>query len=374
MLQEGLLPNPEFELEIEEFGGSGVLSGFDAVETTLLISQLIELGGKRNKRVAVASIEKDLSGWDYESKRLDVFTETTKSFVHVLAAQEKLKVVEETTNLAERVLETVTARVEAGKVPPLEQTKAAVAFSSSQIELERAKRELLTAWKLLAATWGSTTPAFMEAEGALEIIDQIPSLDRLLQDVSQNPDIARWDAEIEMRQASVALEEANSIPDLTIGAGAQRFEEPNDYAFKVVMAVPIPLFDRNQGSISEARHRLTKGIEERKATIIQVKTALSETYEALSSSYLQATSLRNDVLPSAERAFNAAKEGYQEGKFGFLEVLDAQRTLFGVKVQYIDALSEYHEAKAEVERLIGQPLYRAEKTDQVSGEAEDEKE
>ena len=67
--------------------------------------------------------------------------------------------------------------------------------------------------------------------------------------------------------------------------------------------------------------------------------------------------MRYDVVPAAELAYGAAREGYREGKFGFLEVLDAQRTLFEAKGQYIDALSEYHAARADTERLIGQPLH-----------------
>jgi len=74
-LQAGLLPNPEFDIELENFAGSGDLEGFDARETTIALNQLIELGGKRLKRKRVAALERDLRGWDYEAKRLDVFTE-----------------------------------------------------------------------------------------------------------------------------------------------------------------------------------------------------------------------------------------------------------------------------------------------------------
>jgi cobalt-zinc-cadmium efflux system outer membrane protein len=89
-LQAGLLPNPEFELEVENFAGSGEFRGFDAAETTLALSQVIELGGKRLRRVRVAALERDVAAWDYEAKRVDVFTATTKAFVEVLSAQAKL--------------------------------------------------------------------------------------------------------------------------------------------------------------------------------------------------------------------------------------------------------------------------------------------
>jgi cobalt-zinc-cadmium efflux system outer membrane protein len=93
-LQAGLLPNPEIDTELENFMGSGEFDAFDSVETTIQLSQLIELGGKRSKRKRVSSLERDLAEWDYLTKRADVLTEVTKAFIEVLAAQEHLSLSE----------------------------------------------------------------------------------------------------------------------------------------------------------------------------------------------------------------------------------------------------------------------------------------
>ena len=103
-LQAGLLPNPELELEFENFGGTGEVRGVDASESTFQLSQLIELGGKRARRLRAAGLERDLAGWDYEAKRLEVLTEATKGFVDVLAAQERLALTEDIVRLSEQVL------------------------------------------------------------------------------------------------------------------------------------------------------------------------------------------------------------------------------------------------------------------------------
>ena len=89
-LQASLLPNPEIEVELENFGGSGDVGGFEQTESTLLLRQLIELGGKRRKRTHVAALESDLAAWDFEIKRLDVFTQVTQFFVGVVSAQERV--------------------------------------------------------------------------------------------------------------------------------------------------------------------------------------------------------------------------------------------------------------------------------------------
>src|SRR5262249_53042202 len=123
-LQTSLFPNPEIELELENFGGAGDVRGVDSSESTFQLSQLIELGGKRAKRLRAAGLERDIAGWDYEAKRLEVLTEATKAFIDVLAAQERLALTEDVVRLSEQVHHAAEERVKGGKVPPLETTKA----------------------------------------------------------------------------------------------------------------------------------------------------------------------------------------------------------------------------------------------------------
>jgi cobalt-zinc-cadmium efflux system outer membrane protein len=355
-LQAGLLPNPEVGVGVENFAGSGEFRGVDAAEATIALSQVIELGGKRLRRACVAALERDLAAWSYEAARVDVFTATTKAFVDVLSAQAQLTLNEDLVRLADQVLSTVAARVQAGQVTPVEEIRARVALSTSRIALERAGRELVAARERLAATWGSTAPAFERVEGAMERIVPIPSAERLAQRIGQNPDLARWVAETAQRQASVELEEARRIPDVTANGGVRRLSETRDTALIMQLSIPLPVFDRNQGAILEARYQLARAGEERRAAEVRVLTELAATYAELSSAFTEATTLQNEVLPGAQSAFEAFSEGYRQGKFGFLDVLDAQRTLFEARGRYIEALTAYHRAVTEVERLIGEPL------------------
>jgi cobalt-zinc-cadmium efflux system outer membrane protein len=371
-LQAGLRPNPEVEIEIEEFGGSGELSGFDAAATTIQLSQLVELGGKRAKRTRLAALGRDIAGWDYEAKRFDVSTDVTKAFVDVLAAQERLDLGEQLLSLSKQVFDTVSEKVKAGKVSPLEETKAKVELSMTRIELERARRELQVARKQLAATWGSASPTFEGVIGEFDVTLPISTSEQLTDRISQNPDIARWVAEMEQRRAAVELEESNAIPDFALSAGVQRFEETEEEAFILGFSVPLPLFDRNQGGILEAQHTLARALEERRAEEIRILTELEEAYQKLLSAQMEATVLRNEVLPGAQSAFEAAREGYRRGKFDYLTVLDAQRTLFEAKGQYIEVLAAYRKAVTDVERLIGQPIDTAGATEAIPLEESNE--
>jgi cobalt-zinc-cadmium efflux system outer membrane protein len=64
--------------------------------------------------------------------------------------------------------------------------------------------------------------------------------------------------------------------------------------------------------------------------------------------------LREEILPGAQSAYEAAGKGFEAGKFSFLDVLDAQRTLFQAKTQYVRALGDSHRAAADIERIVGE--------------------
>ncbi|UCG58007.1 MAG: TolC family protein, partial [Phycisphaerales bacterium] len=141
-----------------------------------------------------------------------------------------------------------------------------------------------------------------------------------------------------------------------IKGGYQYLEEGDDSALIVGLSIPVPLFDRNQGGIQEAGHLLAKTEDERRAAKASVLAALSAAVERLSGAYVEANVLKEEILPAAQSAFDAASEGYREGKFDYLSVLDAQRMLFEAKGQYIESLAGYHKARADVERLVGQRI------------------
>jgi len=355
-LQANLLPNPGIGLEVENVGGQGIFRGLNAAEITLQFSQLIELGSKRSNRSKLASFETSLAEWDYERKRLDVLLAATIAFVDVLAAQEHLHLNEESLHLSKQVMYTVRERVRAGKASPLEETRTSVMLSSSKIKLEKARRTLSMARQHLASMWSSTSPVFEKAAGDLHVIGAIPSLNQLNSRIKQNPQMARWIIEMERFETVLDLEKANGIPDLTVGGGIRRWEATKDHAFVFGVSMSLPLFDRNQGTIQKARSELEKASEERRASDVRIRTAMSGAYESLISAYAESMSLRNDVLPAAENVFESSREGYRYGKFSFLDVLDAERTLIDVRGQHIEALAAFHRATALMKWLLGEPM------------------
>lgn len=356
ILQAGLRPNPEAGVEVEDVLGTGDFQGVREAQTTLALSQLIELGGKRAARVNSARLTRDLAGWDYETRRIEVFTQTAEAFVEVLNLQQRLALAEETVGLAEKAVEAVNKRVEAARTFAVEGTKAQVALASVQIERDQTRRALDAARQRLASHWGNSQPRFERVEGNLESTKSVPDLERLLERLRQNPNIARWATEISQREANVKLEKSRRVPDVTVGGGYRRLSGPEDNAFVAGVSIPLPLFNKNQGNIKEAEYQLAKANDEQRATELRVKTALGQAWQRLAAAAAEVTALKGKVLPGAQQSFDTVSQYYTEGRLGYLEVLDAQRTLFASRSQYFRALTDYHQAVIAIERLIGEPL------------------
>jgi len=355
-LQAGLSPNPNLGVEIANFAGQNDLRGFDGAETTIALSQLIELGDKRTKRRHVAVLEKDLAAWDYQSTKLDVLAATAKAFIQVLVAQEQVSLNDELVKLAEKTAAAVGERVDAGKVSPLENTRTQVELAAAQSEANKTSRELEVARRRLAAFWGADRSEFVEVVGDLTTITPLPPETMLQTFLARNPDLNRWESELDRNKSALALARSEAVSDLSISAGVRNFRESNTSALVVGIDLPLPLFNRNQGGIGEAQANVEKARHEQRAAKVALQTELSEMWQNLAASYVESSTLHDKILPGALEAFEATDFGYREGKLDFLQMLDAQRTLFTVKRQYLLALGNYHITRSNVERLIGAPI------------------
>lgn len=352
-LQASKFRNPEFTVEAEDINSpNSSLQRF----ATFRISQLIELGGKRSARVNVASLGQELADKGYEAKRLELIARTANTFIDVLAGQERLRVAKETLQLTQKVVDSAYKRVESGKAPPIEETRSKVALSTANIELEQARRDLVSARTQLSLLWGNPTPQFDKLLGDLESTVLIPAYEVLERHILNNPLAQRGVKNIEHRKAVIELEKSRRIPDVTLGGGVRRYLQTNDTTAVVNLSIPIPLFDRNQGNLQEAYQRLNKAMDEQASVDLLLRTELTRAYQALLAAQNEIKLLHDEVLPGARSAFEVANRGYELGRFSFLEMLDAQRALFQNRVLYVRALANYQRLINEIERLIAAPI------------------
>ena len=354
VLQARLRPNPELGMQSEDISGSR--PGFSHSQTTLQLSQLLELGGKRTARVREATFGRELAKLDYESKRLDILKKTAQAFVEVLSAQERVRLAQENLDLASGLIPDIRKRIEAGKASAIEQTRSEVAVASARIELDQAKRSLITARQHLAAQWGSAQPKFERVVGDLEQVTYLPSLENLSLGLAQNPEIARWEPETDKRQATLRLQQAQVVPNVILSAGPRYISETGEWTQVIGFSLPLPFWNRNQGAILEARHQLAKADDEKRSAVTRLSSELNDAYQTVARTSNEIHVLKESVLPGAEKAVEAIRQGYEAGRFSYLDVNEARRTLTTARLQYLQALSDYHKAVAEIEALTVQPF------------------
>lgn len=345
--QAGLLPNPSLSVE-------RVDTRRDTRETTFLLSQPLELGGKRQARVQAALRERDSASAQLGARQADIRADVIDGWFAVLAAQEQLRLAQEASELARRAAAATGRRVVAGKVSPVEETRARVAASTVQLDLLRARGTLATARKRLAAMWGNPAPRFEKADGEIDKLPSLPDQALLHHRLAQAPAMALARSELGKREALAKVELTRRVPDVTFNVGSKRSEELGRSQAVFGISVPLPLFDRNQGNVLETARRVDKARDELSSTALRLDAELAQAREEFDVAREQALALRGEILPGAQSAYEAASTGFEYGKFGFLDVLDAQRTLLEAKSQYLNALAAAHRARSAIGRILGE--------------------
>lgn len=356
-VQAGLSPNPRVSYGIENIGPNG--DDF-LLRHTVRLSQVIELAGKRDKRLHLAGANQRLAGWDYENRRLDVVTQVGQRYVAVVAAQERVALADRTVKIAQGVYDIVDERVKAGVIPPAERDRSAVRVSIERIALDRAKHQLQSARQALASTWGGGKPTFDQVAGNLNELVDTPDIEQLVILAAKHPRVARWADELEQRRRAVALERANGVPDVTAGAGLRHFPDAGEAAGVIELSIPLPFNDRNQGRVLEARYNVGKVRLQQRAAEAAIREELVAALSDQASAKFALTTLNQETLPAAKSALKAAREAFQNGRTDFIDVLDAERTLVDVERSLIDARESFHASVATLEGLTATPLKHSE--------------
>ena len=301
--QAGLLPNPRFSYEAENFGGRDELSRFRSVEQKVALSQELELGGKRGRRKVVADHGRTIAELRYRAAYLDLVARVESSFYELLTAQRLDSLATEKVRLAHEVYNTVSERLRAGKVSPVELARAEVALSRADIETVRAEANLLSARQRLAATWGARDAWFGLAEGDFDVIDPPGELPVLVPRLDDSPDMMIMRQQLDGRKAEEKLASAHRIPNLEISAGVKSMRDSGNRAFVAQIGIPLPLFDRNQGNLAASRHSVAQAAYESQGKHSQLVAELTATHADLQAAYSVAISLRDRVVAGVERVF-----------------------------------------------------------------------
>ena len=348
--QAGATLNPTLSIQGQNLGGTGVFKDVDnSAQVMYGVSQQIELGGKRGARQDAAQQRLESVKYDHAAMRLNVVRDVKVAFYNALSAQESLRLAEDALNIAQQELKTVAHRVAEAASPLIQKSKSEVTVATARFNLEQARQEVVTARSRLAMQLGRTAiTEQLDSSEFYKIEEPIAQKEGVL---NNSPDMLKLRSEEARAKALLDIEKAGAIPDPTVSLGVQEIRRNSDRAFMLGVAIPLPVLNNNGGNIAQARAEVSRTTGDQQTQRLALVQQLTEAKSALQTAYTKAVSYNKEVMPAAEAAFKLARQGYSAGKFQHLDVLDAQRTLFDSRAQYVTALRDYHARRADVERL-----------------------
>lgn len=348
--------NPRLEAEVENVAGSGEVSGFDAAETTLSLSQEIELGGKRHRRTAVAEAEATVARADEAVQRHELLVETRRAALQALAAQERVRLAEELLALARETEAVAVARERAGKTTSLETERARAETAQAGMDLEDRRADQHEAVLELAGLLGEAEPTFDAVAGSLDAPPAaLPGADALLLRAASHPALVAADARRAALDAQVRHEEAERTPNLEVAAGVRRLEESEDYGFVAGIGVELPLFSRSLDAVRAAEAERAAAQLELDAARLKNDAAIRRSCARLQALSAKDARLRETVVPTAERALALVKQAHAQGKAGYLDVLEARRAVAEARSALIDTRAAYASARIDLDDRTGAP-------------------
>ena len=331
--QAGAGINPELSYNVENFSGKGALRGMDGAESTIGLSQQIELGGKREARRDTAGREADAVVVRSRITRADLDLAVRDRFAELSAAEERLELARTSADRANRLSSVAQSLVDAGREPPLRLLRAQAQQAEAQAQLNIATAELGAAQRALAALWGGSQD-LVDAMGPWEFRRENEALNTAPTDTL---DYQVAVAEHEATEAALRLQKANAWVDVTVNAGYRRFEATKESAWVAGVSVPIPIQNMNGGAIAAARADDRASELQLNVTLIDAVRKLNDARSAFEAADARAAALENQAVRQAEEALNLAQIGYEAGRFQLIDVLDAEDAFASIRTASIEA-------------------------------------
>ncbi len=342
--QSKKLQNPSIEIE----SNSAVES-----ESSVMVSQKILLGGKRKLKIRLYELELTKSHFEHEKLKHEKLTEAFQSFVEILHLQE-IKVLQNNRIFSVlELLNAVSKKVEAGKLSPAEKSRVKIRHFNEQMKLRVIDKSLKTAWLSITTMWGDEKSSFDFAEGDLRKLSMLP----LSYSFKNSPLIQFAELSVEIQQNKIKLEKAIAIPNFSLGAGLKQSDIPGN-TFQIGLSVPLPIFNRNQENIKSAVYEMEKAELELKATESELKSKIINIQTELELLFSETVTLKDDIIPESLNAYTIITDGYLNGRFTYLDVVDAQKMWFQSREQYLNVLTEYHQKFFELDYLTGNKMHK----------------
>ncbi len=342
--QAGLYPNPTVGYTGEEIRGGS----FGGGQHGFFVSQTIVTAGKLGLNRKILAHDVRISEVEAEEQRLRVVNAVRMGYYRVLAAQEMLDTEKDLLRITEDTLKTAQQLRNIGQADDTETLQAEVEVEKHKIAVETRQHTLRQEWKSLASVVGKPQLEMRTVSGSLD--RDIPELEdeQVVQTLlAQSPAMRIARSLVDRSQATLLRERREPIPDLELRAGLQRNGEFLDASGRRVglhgfaeIGVQFPIFNRNQGAVDAARLQVERALQETQRVELVLRQRASTFVDMYHRSGITAERYRTHLLPRAQKAYELMVQKYGLMLASYPQVLLAQRSLFQLHTEYIDALEQ----------------------------------
>lgn len=338
---------------IENVGGSGEFSGFDASETTLSVAKTLETGDKRSWRQSLGDSRLQLASIEIAAREAHVAAETSRRYVRLLQLQAASELSAESLTISKRTLDIVRKRVAVGRASEGEESSASVSLARTELESRRVGFEIVAAKVSVSSLWGVTDPAFARVSGNLYSMPEIPDYENLREQLTNNPAMRRISAQALVRQAEQRVAMSSQSTNVELSAGLRHLAASDDVAMVVGFSVPFGTKGRAAPLVRESDAGLARTSVDRNAQALELETALRTLYQRLLAERNEADTLQRSVIPEAQRAVTFYERGFELGSYALLELTATQERLVALRRDALDAATSFHLTLIEIESLLG---------------------
>lgn len=356
--KSGLTPAITAQASLENIAGSGPNKAVDNAELSLLFNRSIELGNKREKRVAVVDAELAKQLQIFEQNKLDVLAEAGHLFYRVAYQNNLVEWRQQLISQQRQSLAQVKRLAKAGAVAAADLFQMQLRLSQLQQALERDKADVRYSSQQLINMWQGTESAqTLTVLGSMDLLPGLPGDKALQEAINKAPALLVKQAEQRLAQASWVLSRAQKSSNLDVGVGVRRFESNSSNAF--IFEVSAPLFQgrRSLPGIAMAKSEVDLKAFEQSQKRLQLLQGLTLLKMQMSQALVQLKILDGDIIPKAKLYLQRSEAAYKRGQYSLLQWLDAQQVFAQQERQRLVYQHRIYSLMLELERLAGQPLF-----------------
>jgi outer membrane protein, heavy metal efflux system len=342
--QAGAFPNPEAIVGAHQIP----LNGPNDREYVAGVGQTLPLGGRLSNTRQAESLDREVRARGLEVKRREIRKRVHSAFATALYQEAAYQAQSGIAQNAQKTVSTTLARFEAGDALREDLARVEMESARAQMEFQRAASLRERALLALGTAMGDPALPVKTLAGTLDTTLEIPTLEALAASLTEHPEASQAEADIRARNAWLDAAKAERIPDVRVEVLYHRLEASRSDTVDLGLSIPLPLFNRNEGRLREARAEVAAAEARAKTARNEVTARLHQAHLQLTSALANSRTLKTDILPRAETLLKGAEARYAAGDISLAELLPAQRDWAAMRLSYLESLRDVMQAWAEL--------------------------